>query len=89
MVESSRALNTVANACQSNLSLAGKMPYKHKGQHTLAFVLVRRRQLYVSSRTSVVGPFRLTDSMPFSIADADEYISLRPIVSPLAAFRTK
>lgn len=43
----------------------------------------------VLSRISVVVPFDFTDSMPLSLADVDEYISLLPITSPFDAFNTK
>src|SRR4030095_2312480 len=35
---------------------------------------------YVASFTVFVGPFAFTDAIPLSIAEADEYISLFPIV---------
>ena len=35
----------------------------------------------VRSLRVAIGPFFLTDSTPFSIADAEEYISLLPITS--------
>ena len=35
---------------------------------------------YVASFTAFVGPFASTDAIPLSIAEADEYISLFPIV---------
>ena len=44
---------------------------------------------YVASLTVFVGPFAFTDVIPLSIADADEYVSLFPIVWPLVALRTK
>ena len=43
----------------------------------------------VRSSTAAVGEFVLTDSIPFSMADVDEYIWLRPTVSPFAALRMK
>lgn len=43
----------------------------------------------VRSTTLAAGALFLTDWMPFSIAAADEYISLRPITWPLAAFSVK
>ena len=43
----------------------------------------------VRSLTGADGALVLTDAMPFSIALAEEYISLRPIVWPLAAVSTK
>ena len=42
-----------------------------------------------SSTTAASGAFLATDEMPFSIDDADLYISLLPIGSPFAALRTK
>jgi len=52
---------------------------------------VNATHCYVASlsRTVFVGPFVFTDLIPLSIADADEYISLFPIVCPLVALRTK
>src|SRR5690554_2448164 len=35
------------------------------------------------------GAFFFTEAMPFSMAAADEYISLLPMIWPLAAFRLK
>jgi hypothetical protein len=35
------------------------------------------------------GAFTFTDSTPLSHADSDECISLIPMISPLAALRTK
>ena len=43
----------------------------------------------VRSFSLASGAFFLTDAMPFSMAEVEEYISLRPIVWPLAAVRTK
>lgn len=47
------------------------------------------RSCQVRSLTGADGALVLTDAMPFSIALAEEYISLRPIVWPLAAVSTK
>jgi hypothetical protein len=44
---------------------------------------------YASSLVGAVGPLRMQEAIPFSIAEADEYISLWPITSPLPAFSTK
>ena len=41
------------------------------------------------SSTAAVKAFFLTDSIPFSMAGAEEYISLFPITSPFAALSTK
>src|SRR5262249_56855548 len=49
----------------------------------------RARCQVVRSSTWAVGAFSWTDSIPFSIADVDEYIWLRPSGSPFAAMRTK
>ena len=43
----------------------------------------------VNSLVFAVGAFSLTDLMPFSMDDADEYISLLPMVWPLLATNTK
>lgn len=43
----------------------------------------------VSSLMVPVGPFDLQDSMPFSMALVEEYISLRPSVLPLPAKSVK
>ena len=50
---------------------------------------VNAMDCYVASRTAFVGPVAFTDVIPLYIADADEYISLFPIVWPLVALRTK
>ena len=44
---------------------------------------------HTSSFVGALGPLALQDAIPFSIADVDEYISLKPIVCPFAAVRTK
>jgi len=43
----------------------------------------------VWSTTGASGPFGFIDSIPVSIADVDEYISDRQMISPLAALRTR
>jgi len=42
-----------------------------------------------SSRMTALRPLRFTEAMPRSIDDLEEYISLRPMTSLLAARRTK
>ena len=44
---------------------------------------------YVKWTTPAFGPSRLQALIPFSIAEVPDYISLRPMTSPFAAFRTK
>ena len=44
---------------------------------------------YFASTTGASGAFLPTEAMPFSIDDVVLYISLFPIGSPFAAFRTK
>jgi hypothetical protein len=44
---------------------------------------------YACSRSSVDGPFRLQDSIPFSISEGDEHMSLRPMVCPFVDVRVK
>lgn len=65
------------------------LPHRDKACILPAFATLTRFRAQVSSRMSVVGPFFLTDSMPLSRAEAEEYISLLPMTSPFAAFRTK
>lgn len=43
----------------------------------------------VNSLTTAEDAFAMTERIPFSIESRDEYISLLPIGSPLAAFSTK
>lgn len=58
---------------------------RHRGKRRLSPV----RSGHVRSLTAADGALVLTDAMPFSIALAEEYISLRPIAWPLAAVSTK
>ena len=48
-----------------------------------------KRSRYVSSLAGPRGPLTLQESMPLSAAAVDEYSSLVPITSPLAASKTK
>jgi hypothetical protein len=41
------------------------------------------------STISASAAFATTEAIPFSMAATDEYISLLPMISPFAAFRTK
>lgn len=58
-------------------------------RHTLRAVVAKILQDQAVSATWASGAFFLTDAMPFSIPELREYISLFPMVCPLAAVRTK
>jgi hypothetical protein len=58
-------------------------------ERTVLAARARRKKHQVSSLVGADGPLVLHEAMPFSMADVDEYISLRPRVWPFAAVRTK
>jgi len=64
---------------------AARASMKHGARHAAYSFLLS----YAGSRSSKDGPFRLQDSIPFSMAAVDEYISLSPMVCPFVEVRVK
>lgn len=82
-----RLLQGIAGYCRASIRLARASspqlsPHEPAQARRTSLLTVRRALVrHVISRTSVVGPFFLQDSIPLSRAEVEPYIWLTPMTS--------